>query len=541
MKIGRAITLLFLTVILTFCGSSATSPGMNPTEVLATALPPAMATIVETQTAMPTATLPPSPVPFVFVPTTRPGPYFGIRTPNPDQQVYTDPDGWYSVNFPADMEPTDKPNVFSRPGAIFETGYLPEMGYVSWAQIVCAWLGNIEFKPEESIIDWYYSGNDFDFPPRPRCSVSTTPDDEHETTKYDIFLNPGADPQHRFIFIKTVIKPDGKLFGASFSWLKPVYDIKADPDIEPLSPDELSFWENAGSMPTGVSVTEYVLPPEAQAGPYEKMLLGFVPKELLPERAVKKPDSFATPYKTPTVEEKLGTLGYVFVTQKNPWRQQLFQDGVLLFDNVYKISDIYKFSTDNGSITAFVVYTLPKGYGTHEFNGFLIQNDKISPWEYNHQDPYPAPVLYQNELLWVKATKDFDYIQVINSNREVIYSFAVYTEPLYAVSGFSTWNGHWILEARDFLIQDGEIVNQKLGFQEIFNWGLVKDKPTYFFRKGSRVGISYDGQILPLQYQDVAHGLCCGYAINNPYVGKHSVNFFGKKDGVWYYVVVKFD
>jgi len=97
------------------------------------------------------------------------------------------------------------------------------------------------------------------------------------------------------------------------------------------------------------------------------------------------------------------------------------------------------------------------------------------------------------------------------------------------------------LAARDFLIQDGEILNEKLGFQEIFSWNLVDDKPVYLFRKGPRIGFSYDGKILPLEYQEVGHHFCCGFSSNNAYVGEDAAHFFGKRAGVWYYVVVKFE
>jgi len=45
-----------------------------------------------------------------------------IVTPKPEQQVYTDPEGWYSVNFPSDLEPTDKENCFSKEYNFLETG-----------------------------------------------------------------------------------------------------------------------------------------------------------------------------------------------------------------------------------------------------------------------------------------------------------------------------------------------------------------------------------------------------------------------------------
>ena len=105
---------------------------------------------------------------------------------------------------------------------------------------------------------------------------------------------------------------------------------------------------------------------------------------------------------------------------------------------------------------------------------------------------------------------------------------------------FQAWNDHWILTAGDFVIQDGEILNQKLGFPEIFEWGVIDNKPLFLFRKGTRLGLSYDGKILLLPYEDIARGLCCGLAVNNPITFDDSMYFFGKRDGIWYYVKVKF-
>lgn len=121
-----------------------------------------------------------------------------------------------------------------------------------------------------------------------------------------------------------------------------------------------------------------------------------------------------------------------------------------------------------------------------------------------------------------------------------MYSFTIYTEPIYSTRVFTSWNDHWVWEARDFLIQDGEILNEKFGFQEIFAWRLVDGYPAYLFRKDGRVGFSYAGKILPLEYQNVAHYLCCGYASSNPRFDENSVRFFAEREGVWYYVVVDF-
>ena len=94
--------------------------------------------------------------------------------------------------------------------------------------------------------------------------------------------------------------------------------------------------------------------------------------------------------------------------------------------------------------------------------------------------------------------------------------------------------------AGDFAIQDGEFLNQTLGFQEIFEWSVIDDKPVYLFRRGARLGLSYDGKFLLLPYEDIPRGLCCGFASNNPMTIDDTMYFFGKRDGTWYYAVVKF-
>jgi hypothetical protein len=127
-------------------------------------------------------------------------------------------------------------------------------------------------------------------------------------------------------------------------------------------------------------------------------------------------------------------------------------------------------------------------------------------------------------------------VQVLKSDQEVLYSFFVNTEPIYSTKYFKIWNDHWVWVTRDFLIIDGEILNEKLGFQEIFNWRLINDKPAYLFRKDGRVGFSYDGKIIPLEYQDVARN----WWSNKPYIGDNSAHFFAERDGIWYYVVLKF-
>ena len=346
-------------------------------------------------------------------------------------------------------------------------------------------------------------------------NIVSTKSANGESINYIIYETPRADPAHRFIYVKTGKYPVACFYangcGAGFSWLKLAYEEIPKPGTVPLSPEESDFWKNAIPMPSNISVTEYALPPEAE----NKVLQHFVPEEA---RTVWKADTSPTPHKT-TLKE----LGYEI---KN---FQLYRDGRILFDHVTHVSDIYRFQTDSGPITAFIV-EINLGY-----KNYVIQNDAINAFG-EYAEHTSAPVLYKGELLWARKKSG---AEIKKSNGDVIYTFMVPSAYHYPI--LSGWNGHWILEVENFVIQDGEILNQKLGFQEMFEWGLVKDKPTYFFRKESKVGISHDGQILPIRYDDVKHGLCCEPAQDNPSMGNDVISFFGKRDGVWYYVVIKFE
>ena len=520
--IAKTITFLFLFAMLASCNGFISTPVPSPTDVIETAIPASTPSIA-LQLGLATPTL--SPGATVFF------------TPAPDQQVYNDPEGWYSVYFPADMKPTEKPNIFLREGDFFETGYLPEMGHMSNIMNVCAWRANIELESGQSTVDWGFMLSPT-FQSEPRCSVLSKGIFE-ESIQYDIFEIPAADPEHRFVYIKTSWSSfnainGNKRPGASISWLKPITP-RQEPTLALLSDEELSRWKQTAPLLEGASVTEYALPPGSDPS-QQAHLIRELPEEALPEW-FRNRSNLPVPTKTLTVEEQLKPLGYELIQTDSGWKR-LFRDGKVLFEDVVNVSSVYTFSADSGQINTFIVNA--KGSGGNYENSFLILNDAIYTWEYNGQDPPFAPILHQNEILWVKATQDGDRVQILKSNQEVVSSFAVYSEPLYAVSRFKAWNGHWILSARDFLIQDGEFINEKLGFKEIFSWGLIAEKPVYLFRKGPRIGISYDGKILPLQYQDVARYKCCGFAVNNPSIDGTSIHFFAKRDGVWYYVVVKF-
>jgi len=449
-----------------------------------------------------------------------------VPTPRPDEQIYTDPAGWYSVIFPGDFEPTNLENRFSKDNRYIEFGYLPDLGNVAGINNVCAWLGNIiEEDPEKWIVDWAF---------RPgSCSISTKQDIPFQV-KYEVFDNPGADPGHRFVYVKTSWRDCPVEY--KFSLLNPIGQ-KHMQELDPINAELLTEWENIAPILGNVTVKEYILP--AGSNPYREMLISSLPEEAKPYWAR---DSYTPSVhrstEEPPAENILESLGYEmkYPDGINNYGQ-LFRDGRLLFDPVYKTFS-YKFDTD--SETIYAIEVVPEYPQYEKYEAYLILNDAIHQWNYSHQDPGFPPILYQGELFWIRASEDWEHVQIVTSDQDVIFSFALYTEPMYSTRNFLNWDGHWVWVLRDFVVLDGYILNEVLGFQEIFYWRLIDNKPSYFFRKDGRVGYSFDGKIYPLDYQNIAVYLCCGYSVNNPSAEDNSVRFFAEREGEWYYVVLDF-
>lgn len=147
---------------------------------------------------------------------------------------------------------------------------------------------------------------------------------------------------------------------------------------------------------------------------------------------------------------------------------------------------------------------------------------------------------------------------VVSLEKKKIYTIkAGDVSPTQALQGLWTYDDHWMLEiafvtaivnskdnSRSYntigqIVQDGELLNDKYGYQEAFGSQLLKGKPFYFFKKDGKIGISYDGQTNELGYDEVLHYGCCSAAEMNPQPAKDMVSFFAKENGTWYYVEIE--
>lgn len=103
---------------------------------------------------------------------------------------------------------------------------------------------------------------------------------------------------------------------------------------------------------------------------------------------------------------------------------------------------------------------------------------------------------------------------------------------------FCQWGDSWMMENHEIVIIDGKILNHETGMDEIFGWHLLKGKPVYFAKTGTKYSIFVDGKMLPVKYDDISHYQCCAGHAWNPETNGIITNFFALRNGVWYSVFI---
>jgi len=107
------------------------------------------------------------------------------------------------------------------------------------------------------------------------------------------------------------------------------------------------------------------------------------------------------------------------------------------------------------------------------------------------------------------------------------------------VRGLWEWQGQWLMEIQGALFQNGELLNKRLGYEEIFDWHLVSGKPFFLMRQGDTFGVVYDGQELYVRYRDIIHGdLCCSAAALSVLSSTEGASFYALRDGIWFLVKI---
>jgi hypothetical protein len=124
--------------------------------------------------------------------------------------------------------------------------------------------------------------------------------------------------------------------------------------------------------------------------------------------------------------------------------------------------------------------------------------------------------------------------------------------PINNFRGLWVVDGDWILEVAHVeenpvdpngafniwgeIFQNGESLNQKYGYDEVFNFQILHGKPFFFLGKDGNMGFSYDGKETALEYTEIPHYLCCSSAAFNPQAAENMVAFYASKGEQDFYV-----
>lgn len=163
----------------------------------------------------------------------------------------------------------------------------------------------------------------------------------------------------------------------------------------------------------------------------------------------------------------------------------------------------------------------------------------FTPQEQQRLMHYPVKV--GESVVYARANQKWE-IEIVRDGK-VVYTYShpkatLMASPTYMVQGLANWDGKWVFETvESTVLVDGESLNERLGYKEIFGFRMIAGKPFFFFtRDDGKVHIAYDGQVAPQVYDQVPHYGCCDSADYNPQGSEQMVTFFGVRDGQWYLV-----
>jgi len=151
-----------------------------------------------------------------------------------------------------------------------------------------------------------------------------------------------------------------------------------------------------------------------------------------------------------------------------------------------------------------------------------------------------SPVRVGDSVVYARLNSDFE-VEIVRAN-QVAY---VYRNPRTKqmavfeamVQGLTDWDGKWVLETfEEEVIVEGQSLNEQLGYPEMFEFHIIAGKPFFFFRQNGKVRISYDGQVLPVEYDKVHHYGCCDSVAYNPQASDRMISFFALRGDQWYFV-----
>ncbi len=206
----------------------------------------------------------------------------------------------------------------------------------------------------------------------------------------------------------------------------------------------------------------------------------------------------------------------------------IYQNGQLVLPGMRRFSPV---QVDQSRTDFLTVVTDPQG------NSWLLSRNGSTPWAGTEHFNAPPVFVGDSVVTLERGGKDGLQVTVLQGARNVFtltLSQDAYSQPLV----LGSLGSQWVLNAGGMLFENGRLVNRSLGFDEIFGWQLLNGQPFYFYTQRGAVGLSYDGSILPVSFNEVVHDACCEAAMFNEGGNASMVWFYARSLGNWEYVEI---
>ena len=441
----------------------------------------------------------------------------------PTSQLFDAPGGWFTLQLPATWTFDPQSSSYTGTDGYFKMAYLPEVGYMRWATQVCDRLAYTSMKGWRTSI--------YGIKGTGACVLFEKSNNDPGTRRVVIKI-PKAPPDQRFFYLEANSEKIESIT-STFKFIDLITPSENSNYVGgPLRPEDVTFWAKTGEFPAGMGMIESTQLISVSKKSVGDALLSTSHRRIVPFEntnwRVEPTPSAAPPIPTPIIEDFGYHLTQTGHDSEGRTTYKLYKGEEVLVQNVI----------------AFEPMTLsPSGSDfwmrlwDNDHNIWILRKSGPIPLDRNSSWLLQNPVFSGKDLFYVTGTSP-SQVQVVR-NGTPIFSISIALGADNPVR-FYLWKNSWLLEEHGTLIQDGVILNEKLGYEEIFDWRPINEKPFYFFRKGPRVGISYDGKILPIWYDDVYYYGCCGYAALNPYRTKYMVDFFALRDNLWRRVEIGF-
>lgn len=177
---------------------------------------------------------------------------------------------------------------------------------------------------------------------------------------------------------------------------------------------------------------------------------------------------------------------------------------------------------------------------------------------------------YKGSLLTAEQNYNHDnsqgWVTVQQNGRAIYQTYTGPASPIYSLRGLhslapcATCPRHWMLETTLIerkshngaiddqgigqLVEDGTSINKEYGYQAAFNFQTLNGKPFYFFQRipslksTSTIDAWYNGQIVPLGYDEIPHYGCGDASALNPRGWANRLVFFARSGQTWYFVQI---